>query len=104
MNNISGRWDLIVFEKIQGHRASSIPLEEKVLVTLHFYATGSYQETVGDNKSFALSQSSVSRCVNDITLALNSPEIFSRFVKFPKNINELNASRRRFAEIGKINT
>jgi len=40
-----------------------------------------------------LSQPSVSRCISEVVTALNLPEIFNAWVKFPKNINELNDIR-----------
>ncbi|XP_050056224.1 putative nuclease HARBI1 [Aphis gossypii] len=43
-----------------------------------------------------LSQPSVSRCISEVVTALNLPEIFNAWVKFPKNINELNDIRNGF--------
>ncbi|KAL5246220.1 hypothetical protein ACI65C_013628 [Semiaphis heraclei] len=41
-----------------------------------------------------LSQPSVSRCISEVVAALNLPEIFNAWVKFPKNINELTNIRK----------
>jgi len=37
----------------------------------------------------ALSQPTVSRCLSEVVAALNLPEVFNVWVKFPKNVNEL---------------
>ncbi|KAL5238488.1 hypothetical protein ACI65C_005898 [Semiaphis heraclei] len=36
-----------------------------------------------------LSQSSVSRCISEVVEAINQPEIFNEWVKFPSTLNEL---------------
>lgn len=66
----------------------------KVLTALRFFAQGSYQLSVGDCKFISLSQSSVSKCVNEVVTALNQPEIFNRYVMFPAT-NELKEIRTR---------
>ncbi|KAL5237057.1 hypothetical protein ACI65C_004467 [Semiaphis heraclei] len=47
----------------------------KVLTALRFFASGSYQLDIGDNRSSALSQPSVSRCIAEVSNALNQPDI-----------------------------
>ncbi|KAL5243873.1 hypothetical protein ACI65C_011283 [Semiaphis heraclei] len=70
-------------------RSSAIDLNTKIFVTLNFLATGSYQSPIGNSRFMGLSQPSVSRCISEVVAALNLPEIFNAWVKFPKNINEL---------------
>ncbi|XP_060845695.1 putative nuclease HARBI1 [Rhopalosiphum padi] len=77
-------------------RLSSIDIQTKVLVVLNFFVTGSYQTSVGNSRLMNLSQSSVSRCVKQIVAALNQPEIFNTWVKFPSNIQELDEVRNEF--------
>jgi len=48
-------------------------------------ATGSYQYSIGNSRFAALSQPTVSRCISEVAEALNHPEIFNEWVKFPKN-------------------
>lgn len=60
---------------------------------MNFLATGSYQSPIGNSKFIALSQPSVSCCINEVVGALNNPEIFNDWVKFPQNINELTEIR-----------
>ncbi|KAJ8915416.1 hypothetical protein NQ315_008306, partial [Exocentrus adspersus] len=67
-----------------------------VLVALHFFACGSYQHSVSQNKYLGVSQPSVSRCVETITAALNHPNIMNRHIQFPNDMNQLNSLRLRF--------
>ncbi|KAJ8910059.1 hypothetical protein NQ315_013314 [Exocentrus adspersus] len=76
----------------------------KVLTALRFYASGSYQFDVGANSYIGVSQPSVSRSIEEVTLALNRPEIFNQWVRFPNNFEELNAIRLRYSRIGSFNT
>jgi len=62
---------------------------------LRFFAAGSYQMDVGENRHASVSQSSVSRIIEEVTNALCNPAIFDRFVYFPKDFNELNSVRLR---------
>ncbi|KAJ8926478.1 hypothetical protein NQ314_021153 [Rhamnusium bicolor] len=39
------------------------------------------------------------RCVEEITTALNHPELLQRYVKFPETLNEMNSLRMRFHRI-----
>ena len=53
----------------------------QVLSALSFYATGSYQRLVGMAKY--LGQTTVSKCVKEVTDALVSPAILNTFIQFP---------------------
>jgi len=61
----------------------------QVLVTLIFLATGSYQPPIVNNRFTTVSQPTVSRCISEVVAAINHPEIFHKWVKFPKDLNEL---------------
>ncbi|CAH0718114.1 unnamed protein product, partial [Brenthis ino] len=75
-------------------RASKrISLELKVLCVLSFYATGSYQRLVGMGKH--LGQTSVSKCVTQVTEALNDPSITDTFIKFPTSRTERDAIKQK---------
>ncbi|XP_060847995.1 putative nuclease HARBI1 [Rhopalosiphum padi] len=76
--------------------SSAIDLKTKVLVTLHFFGTGSYQTPMGHSRFTALSQSSVSRCISDVVNALNDPTVFNFWVKFPSSVYELEQVRKKF--------
>ncbi|XP_034254510.1 uncharacterized protein LOC117653165 [Thrips palmi] len=61
-----------------------IPLFRKVLITLSFLATGSYQRMLGRSIDSAVSQTTgVSRCLREIVTALNHEQILNRFIRFP---------------------
>lgn len=66
-----------------------------MLAALRFYASGSYQEVTGSNIYVGMSQSSVSRSIEEITNALNSDEIVNRWIQFPHNLEGLKNLRRR---------
>lgn len=65
----------------------------QVLVTLNFLATGSYQSPIGNSRFTSVSQPTVSRCISEVVAAINHPEIFHVWVKFPKDMNELTEVR-----------
>ncbi|CAI6359061.1 unnamed protein product [Macrosiphum euphorbiae] len=81
---------------IEKNRLSSIPIKIKVLTALGFFASGSYELDIGDNRSSALSQPSVSRCIAEVSNALNQPDIhiLKRYISFPDSFEKLNAVRR----------
>ncbi|XP_023311763.1 putative nuclease HARBI1 [Anoplophora glabripennis] len=82
----------------QPTRTSALSIQTKVLAALRFYASGSYQEITGSNSFVAISQASASRAVNEVTNALNQPEILNNVIRFPRNIEELENIRTRFYE------
>lgn len=76
-------------------RRSALPCHIKVLSALRFFATGSFQRAVGQDTLSSLSQTSVSRCVTEISIALN--RIAHRYVKFPTR-DEFPAIKAKFYE------
>ncbi|XP_015377460.1 PREDICTED: putative nuclease HARBI1 [Diuraphis noxia] len=56
---------------LQHKRTSGLSPELQVLVSLHFYAQGSYQKGLGGNSILNISQPSVSRCIHYVTEAIN---------------------------------
>ncbi|CAG9135385.1 unnamed protein product [Plutella xylostella] len=76
-------------------RASTrMTLEHKVLCALNFYATGSYQRSVGMGKY--LGQSTVSKIVTEVTNALTCPGMLNRHIHFPKTAHERNLIKQKF--------
>ncbi|XP_046438402.1 putative nuclease HARBI1 [Daphnia pulex] len=69
--------------KLFGQRCL-LPIEQ-ILVSLQFYANGTFQSTVGN--VLKISQSSVSRCVRDVSKALC--DIASDHIFFPDNLLEI---------------
>lgn len=62
----------------------------QILTALNFYARGSYQGSVGQNMDGPMAQQTVSRCLQEVSSALNSPQIVRKYIKFPQNRNERN--------------
>jgi len=60
---------------------------------LNFFATGSYQLPTGNGIYSSISQSSVSRALNEVVNALNVSDIFHTWVKYPLNFQELRQLR-----------
>ncbi|KAF5298156.1 hypothetical protein FQA39_LY02580 [Lamprigera yunnana] len=64
-------------------RQTKIPFHLRVLASLNFFATGTYQTRIGQDLNLAMSQSSISKSVTEVS------EIFCnhllRYVKFPVN-------------------
>ncbi|GBP41300.1 Putative nuclease HARBI1 [Eumeta japonica] len=74
----------------RSRRHTKISVECKVLTALAFYASGSNQKPVGMNYLHALSQSSVSNSIKEVTQALNHPTILNKYIKFPQTCQERN--------------
>ncbi|KAK9686642.1 DDE superfamily endonuclease [Popillia japonica] len=78
-------------------RLGSIPLHLKVLTTLHFTATGSFQNPVGSSSWISLSQTSVCRIINEICSAI-ADYLFPIYVQFPTTIDKKNSTKKGFYE------
>ncbi|XP_055850483.1 putative nuclease HARBI1, partial [Episyrphus balteatus] len=75
-------------------RIHALPAHTKVLCTLRFFAQGSFQRAVGQDYLSSLSQTSVSRCITEVAIALNC--IANRHVKFPRAAQFLQIKRKFF--------
>ncbi|CAG5055752.1 unnamed protein product [Parnassius apollo] len=73
--------DLRRFTSLKGTR--EISLEIKVLCTLSFLATGSYQRIVGLTQH--LVQRTTSRCIRQVVEALRHPAILNKWILFPSS-------------------
>lgn len=69
------------------------------MISLNFYATGSYQTPVGNSRFAFVSQSSVSRCLEQVTTALNDESVFGKWVNFPSNLTKLRTVRNEYVSI-----
>lgn len=78
----------------QGTRNTHIHNHLQVLLTLNFYAYGSYQTGIGKNFSFAVSQSTVSRIINNVTDIICNHLLHLK-VKFPENDEEIATTKQR---------
>ncbi|GBP06348.1 Putative nuclease HARBI1 [Eumeta japonica] len=79
-------------------RSHGISTEVKVLTAFSFYATGSYQRSVGDSTYLSMAQCTVSNCIREVTDALNHPAIVQKYIKFPLNPEERNKIKKEFYE------
>ncbi|KAJ2949263.1 hypothetical protein O0L34_g6216 [Tuta absoluta] len=77
-------------------RSDALDVDTKVLAALEFYATGSYQTIVGNDRRHCISQASVSKAIKNVTLALNKPEILNKYVSFPFQLEEREQVKRQF--------
>ncbi|RVE47529.1 hypothetical protein evm_007846 [Chilo suppressalis] len=77
-------------------RSDALDIETKILVALAFFATGSYQTIVGDSRRHCVSQSSVSKAVKQVTMALNNRNILNKFISFPFRLQEREQLKREF--------
>ncbi|RVE43608.1 hypothetical protein evm_011728 [Chilo suppressalis] len=97
-------------ESIEPMKPISISLEDakrhaidptiKILTALNFYARGSYQGSVGQNLDGPMAQQTVdlTRCLQEVTNALNNTDILKKYIRFPQNGTERNHIKRRFYE------
>ena len=68
---------------------------QQLLCALSFFANGSYQRPVGRSVDLNLSQSPVSNSIEEVTNALNEPDILTRFIRFPATPEEREATIER---------
>ena len=73
-------------------RSHAIPVETQLLAALQFFASGSFQWMIG--RSCALSQSSVSHCINDVTEAL--VKMAPQFISYPTDEQTLRTMKQSF--------
>ncbi|RVE41357.1 hypothetical protein evm_013989 [Chilo suppressalis] len=85
-------------DDLKGHArlsgSSEIPLEIKVLCTLSFIATGSYQRIVGVGQY--LTQRTTRRCIREVINAFNHNWIINRWIVFPQTPHERSLIKEKF--------
>lgn len=62
------------------HRHGALSVELQLAIALRYYATGSFQLTVGD--TLDISQSAVFKCIDSVSKVIDE-ELFDQFVYFP---------------------
>ncbi|KAH7982256.1 hypothetical protein HPB52_003545 [Rhipicephalus sanguineus] len=71
------------------HRtAGGLSVEDQVLCALRFFATGSFQSSVGSEATIRMSQSSVSRCIARVAQAIVDVGKLRGWVAFPRTAFE----------------
>ncbi|XP_071652304.1 putative nuclease HARBI1 [Temnothorax longispinosus] len=75
-------------------RATAIPLELKLLATLTFLSSGSYQRRLGQDFLTCMWQASVSGALHEIVNAINA--IMPQWIKFPTQNNEIQVIQQQY--------
>lgn len=75
----------------------AISKELKIFCALRFYATGSYQRSVGEEGTINLSQTVVHRAVHEVTHAIVQ-SMAAEYIKFPITLEERNRIKGHFME------
>ena len=70
-----------------------------MLTALKFYGGGSCQSDVGNNLHLAIRKSSVSKFLHQIIDFLNHQDIIREWIKFPRNINEVETLKQRYTKL-----
>ncbi|KMQ90607.1 nuclease harbi1 [Lasius niger] len=81
---------------LQNERLTGLVPEIKVLITIQFYAQGSYQRSVGNQFHLNVSQPTTSRCLHAVTEAINR-RLLRRWVKFPMTEEDRQQAREKFS-------
>ncbi|KYN03448.1 Putative nuclease HARBI1 [Cyphomyrmex costatus] len=76
-------------------RSTGISPEIQTLITIQFYAHGSYQRPTGDQFNFNVSQPVVSRCLHAVTTLINQ-HLLRRWVQFPMTREARQEARTKF--------
>ncbi|XP_041979620.1 putative nuclease HARBI1 [Aricia agestis] len=76
----------------------SLSIRLKLLCTLAFLATGSYQRIIGRNIGTFMSQPSISRSIDEIVRLLSQPSIVRKYIRFPQNSAERTRLKEKFYE------
>ncbi|XP_065280214.1 putative nuclease HARBI1 [Dermacentor albipictus] len=87
--------------ELEAERATGLSVERKVLCALRFFATGSFQASVGSEERIRVSQSTVSECVRRVAEAVVIAGA-RKWVQFPKAAEEKAAVKEGFLRRGAI--
>ncbi|XP_037962511.2 putative nuclease HARBI1 [Plutella xylostella] len=79
-------------------KLSDLSITDKVLTALSFYATGSYQRPTGDIAAHSMAQQTVSKCIAQVTTAMNSLAMRQKHIVFPHDLQDRNLIRAEFYE------
>lgn len=67
-----------------------------MLAALRFFASGSFQLDIAENKHFAISQASVSRSIKEVINAVHDSGLFTQWIKWPSTVEQLKRNREKF--------
>ncbi|CAF4947537.1 unnamed protein product [Pieris macdunnoughi] len=94
-----------VDEDLEGKLKTTKTLNSKtkILCTLSFLASGSYQRIISANIFTFVSQPTMSRSIHDVVDALSHPDIVRKYLRFPQTSQESQLLKERFYQKFKIN-
>lgn len=78
-------------------RGSKVTIEIAVLASLRFYATGTYQRSLGQDFNFGISQTSASRWIHRVTEIIDH-HLGDTFIRFPNSRDERQLNKVTFME------
>lgn len=81
-----------------GVRITRTPKVIQFIASLHFYAHGSYQKSIGKDRDCALSQASVSRCLRKVTNTIVN-HFSRRYIKFSVTLQQIADVKRFFKNL-----
>ncbi|KAH7936794.1 hypothetical protein HPB49_004463 [Dermacentor silvarum] len=88
--------------ELKAERATGMSVERKVLCALRFFATGSFQASVGSEETIRVSPSTVSECVRHVAEAIVNEGARNKWVHFPMTSEEKAAVKEGFLRRGAI--
>ncbi|XP_070386369.1 putative nuclease HARBI1 [Dermacentor albipictus] len=91
-----------VAEELGGVRTSALSVERQVLCALRFFATGSFQASVGSEETIGVTQPAVSKCVRRAAEAIVHAGARNKWVHFPRTSEEKSAVKEGFLRRGSI--
>lgn len=80
---------------MQRNSALAIRHQQRILAALYFFATGSYQRTIGQSWNLSMSQQAVSKCVQEVS-ELIVAHLANDWIKFPTTQEEINSVKSEF--------
>ncbi|XP_072142672.1 putative nuclease HARBI1 [Dermacentor andersoni] len=91
-----------VAEELGGVRTSALSVERQVLCVLRFFATGSFQASVGSEETIGVTQPAASKCVRRVAEAIVNAGARNKWVHFPRTSEEKAAVKEGFLRRGSI--
>ncbi|KAH7950062.1 hypothetical protein HPB49_019198 [Dermacentor silvarum] len=91
-----------VAEELGGVRSTALSVERQVLCALRFFATGSFQGSVGSEETIGVTQPAVSKCVRRVAEAIVHAGTRNKWVHFPRTSEEKAAVKEGFLRRGGI--
>ncbi|XP_037555700.2 putative nuclease HARBI1 [Dermacentor silvarum] len=91
-----------VAEELGGVRSTALSVERQVLCALRFFATGSFQGSVGSEETIGVTQPAVRKCVRRVAEAIVHAGTRNKWVHYPRTSEEKAAVKEGFLRRGGI--